>query len=303
MKYFLDKYFEKTNGFYPFFKYCPRIYWDYYICKRASNILGYKYNWKEPKTFNEKLRWLIFNEKLELKTKLADKILVKGYISSKIGCNHSAELYGIYNNFEEIDFSILPEKIAIKANHGWRMNIISKNKNFIYKNYRNINKITKNWLNINYEEFSVEPQYRNINRKLFAEYLRSDKENHLRNELQIYCFHGTPLLCELKKYINNNIGYQLYDTNWKLQNFTHSNIFFAAEEMRPEKLDEILEYSKILSQDFSFVRIDFAYNQNDVHVVEMTFTPCSAIIPFDDIKTDIYLGEMLSLPKKDAKNV
>ena len=67
MKYFLDKYFEKTKGFYPFFKYCPQKYWDYYFCKRATNTLGYEYNWHEPKTLNEKIRWLIYREKLDLK--------------------------------------------------------------------------------------------------------------------------------------------------------------------------------------------------------------------------------------------
>lgn len=300
MKYFLDKYFEKTKGFYPFFKNCPRNYWDYYISQRASKLLGYKYNWKEPNTLNEKIRWLIFNEKTKLKTKLTDKILVKGYVSSKIGCSHSAELYGVYDNFKEIDFSILPNEIAIKANHGWRMNIISKNRNFIYKNYKAMNKITKNWLETNYEEFSVEPQYRNIKRKLFAEYLRC---NNNQNEIQVYCFNGNPLFCELKKNINNNIFYQFYDTKWNLQNFTYANLFLEEKQDIPEKLDEILEYSRILSEEFSFVRIDFTYNNKDIHVLEMTFTPCSAIIPFDCISTDIYLGEMLTLPKQEELNV
>ena len=76
MKFVLDKYYKKTRGFYPFFKYCPDIYKDYYLKKRAFDTMGYEYNWKEPKTLNEKIRWLIFNEKLDLKTKLTDKILV-----------------------------------------------------------------------------------------------------------------------------------------------------------------------------------------------------------------------------------
>ena len=116
IKYFLDRYFKKTKGFYPFFKYCPECYWDYYITKRTENVLGYEYNWKSPKTFNEKLRWLIFNEKLELKTKLTDKILLKGYVASKIGSGHVAELYGVYNDFSEIDFSISEKSLYTPYN-------------------------------------------------------------------------------------------------------------------------------------------------------------------------------------------
>jgi hypothetical protein len=299
IKHILDKYFARTKGNYPFFKYCPKQYIDYYVNKKASNILGYEYNYRTPKTLNEKIRWLIFNENLELKTKLTDKISVKGYVASKLGCNHSAEIYGIYNNFKEIDFSILPNEIAIKANHGWRMNVISKNKNFIFSNFKDINYITNKWLKTNFEEFNVEPQYKNIKRKLFVEFLRS---NNYRNEIQVYCFNGKPVFCELPIKIGNNIFFQIYDTSWVLQKFTHSNIFYEEKQEIPYKLDDILEYSKILSNGFSFVRIDFAYNDKDIHVVEMTFTPFGAAIPFDNIETDYYLGDMLELPERGVVN-
>jgi len=296
MKYILDKYFEKTKGFYPFFKYCPDKYKIHYINRRASETLGYEYNYLNPRTFNEKIRWLIYNENLELKTKLTDKILVKGYIASKIGENHTAELYGVYDDFKEIDFSILPDKFALKANHGWRMNVIVKNKNFIYKNYEDLSKITKKWLKTDYEEFSVEPQYHNIKRKLFIEYLRNGDNKNNRNDIQIYCFNGKPLYCELKNYLNDSVYYQVYDIKWNLQDFNFSGFYMNQSAAKPEKFEEILEYARILSKDFSFVRIDFAYDNNNIHIVEMTFTPCSAIIPFHNQKTDFILGGMLELP-------
>lgn len=303
MKFLLDKYFEKTKGFFPFFKYCPRKYWDWYLKKRAYLTLGYDYNYKTPKTLSEKIRWLIYNEKPELKTKLTDKILAKGYVASKIGANHTAELYGIYDNFREIDFSVLPDEFALKANHGWKMNIFVKNKNFIYKNYKNIQKITDEWLKINYEEFSIEPQYRNIKRKLLIEQLRNDDQ--FRNDIQVYCFNGEPKFIELSfiKVSDSEkvFGGEFYNTNWELQKFTTCGRPTGTPVAQPKYLDKILEYAKILSKEFSFVRVDFSYDNENIHVVEMTFTPYSAMLPFRDKEVDLRLGEMLIIPNGEGK--
>lgn len=297
MKFLFDKYFKKTDGFYPFFKYCPNKYKNYYFCLRASRILGYKYNWETPKTLNEKIRWLIYNENLELKSKLTDKILVKGYIASRIGNNHCAEIYGIYNSIDEIDFSILPDRFVLKANHGCRMNVFVKNKKFIYKNYKDLKTITSRWLKTNYEDFSLEPQYKNINRKLFIESMRNS-DNDIK-DLSIYCFNGKPLFCEIKNTPYENKAYvQFYSTKWKLQDFTHTWEYNSTPIKEPPQLDVILEYAEILSKDFSFIRIDFSYDADNIHVVELTFTPCSAIIPFKEIRTDYLLGEKLIIPKK-----
>lgn len=289
MKFILDKYFEKTQGFYPFFKRCPKMYWDYYFAKRASNILGYNYNWREPRTLNEKIRWLIFNEKLDLKTKLSDKILVKSYVASKCGKNHSAEIYGIYNNFNEIDFSILPDKFALKANHGWKMNVLVRNKDSIKKEYENIKKLSNIWLKTNYEYFSLEPQYRHIKRKLFTEYLRKENSKELyKRDIKVWCFNGKPLFVE-----HNFI---FHDINWKKQKYEYTMPFERIESTpKVNKLDEILNIAQILASDFTFVRIDFALDDEDIHVLEMTFTPDSAIIPFTDKSFDFELGEMLNI--------
>lgn len=306
MKFILDKYFAKTKGLYPFFKYCPLKYWGYYIKKRTENTLGYDYNPENPKTFNEKIRWLIYNKKLELKTKLSDKILLKGYVASKLGANRTAELYGIYDSVEEIDFSVLPDKFALKANHGWKMNVIIKNKKDVYKYYDIIRKRTDKWLKINYEQFSVEPQYRNIKRKLFVERLR---DNHkYQSDIQVFCFNGKALYIELKQIkdpqTQETIVGQIYDRDWNLQSFTTSGLSAGNPVPPPEELDRIIDYAQILSKEFTFVRVDFAFDGENIHVVEMTFTPCSAMIPFKDKSIDLRLGEMLILPEiREAENV
>ena len=294
MKFILDKYYEKTRGFYPFFKYCPKIYWEHYLKRRAFDVLGYEYDWKNPKTLNEKIRWLIYNEKLDLKTKLTDKILVKSYVAQKIGKNHTAELYGVYNDFDEIDFDVLPNEFVLKANSGWKMNLFINNKNLInQKTKKQLKAVTKKWLNTNFEFFSVEPQYRNIKRKLLIERQRYINPDDYRKDIQVHCFNGYPLFFEIR----NQNDRHYFNKEWQPQDFTyHRQSTKETIISKPKCLDKIIEYSRILSAEFSYVRVDFAMDDKDIHVVEMTFTPHSAIIKFKNKEIDIELGKHLILP-------
>lgn len=291
MKFLLDKYFEEKKGNYPFFKYCPKKYWDYYINKRASYFLKYYYDYREKRTLNERVRWLVFHENLELKSKLSDKILMKSYTASKIGKGHTAELYGTYNNFDEIDFSVLPDKFVIKANHGWRMNIIVNNKNFIYKNKKAIKETTKKWLSENFFYFNIEPQYKDIKRKLLVECKREENGKYRQN-LQVHCINSEPVFIEWKECINGIAYSQFYDINWKLMPYSILDKFLPDSIERPKNFDEILEYSKVLSDGFSYVRIDFATDRDDIQVEEFTFTPYAGMMPFSNYKFDLELGQL-----------
>ncbi len=322
MKLLYDKFYQKTRGFYPFFKYCPRKYWENYIKKRAFDALGYEYDYNSPKTLNEKIRWLLYNEKPELKTRLSDKILVKSFAAEKLGPNHTAELYGVWDNFKDIPFNALPNSFALKANHGWRMNIIVKNKAFIYKHYKDLNSLTKKWLKINYEEYSAEPQYRNIKRKLFAEYLRLNtfltreapgggRNSYYRSDFKVHCFNEEPKFIEIALFLSNNINktppnllyhdFQFYNCKWELQPFSCIKPLVEIPQEKPAFLEEMLEYSKILSKGFSYVRIDFAPSPPNLHVVEMTFSPHSTFMPIIPVDYDRILGDMLQLPELDKK--
>ncbi len=296
LKKVLDKYFEKTQGFYPFFKYCPSKYHLYYINKRASKTLGYEYNYLEPRTFNEKVRWLIYNEKLKIKSLLTDKIKVKAYINEKIGEVRCAPIYGIWENFNAIDFSYIPNKFVLKVNHGWKMNFIVGNKRYLMENKPEIKKITNKWLKTKYEQYSLEPQYSFIDPKLFIEHL-IEQDTYNNFDYQVHCFNGEPVMIEtLRKTADKKYVTRFYDTDWHKLPYELSGFDIAEELKRPDFLNEMLAASKVLSKDFSYVRVDFTKsNDGHLYVLEMTFTPHSAIMPFKFISHDFELGKLLEI--------
>ncbi len=297
----LDKYFEKKKGFYPFFKYCPKKYQKHYINKRASLTLGYEYDYTNLRTLNEKIRWLIYNEKPNIKSILTDKIKVKTYIITLTGEGHAAETFGIWDSFDDIDFSYLPNEFALKANHGWKMNILVKNKKFIKEHKKEIRKRTNDWLKIKYAQYSLEPQYEDIEPKLFAEYLRP--LDTIRQDYQVHCFNGIPIMVELADKESHKAGIiasRFYDTDWNLLPYSaHGKLLSEKADEKLDFLEEMLGYSRILSKNFSYVRIDIAKSIEHLHILEMTFTPCFAMIPFNDKTHDFELGRLLKLPSEN----
>lgn len=299
IKKILEEYFEKTHGFYPFFKYCPKGYHTYFINKRASQTLGYSYNYLRPQTFNEKVRWLIYNEKLKIKSLLTDKIKVKTYINEKLGGNYCSPIYGIWNKFDDIDFSYIPNKFALKINSGWKMNFIIGNKKYLIKEKDLIRKKIQKWLKIKYEEYSLEPQYGLIKPQLFIEHLIEQDLDKIC-DYQVHCFNEQPIMIETL-YKNNENRYfsKFYDTDWNILPYEIRGFTNSKEMEKPKFLNEMLEDSKKLAKGFSYVRIDFTQSQSgQLYVLEMTFTPHSAMMPFELISQDFELGKLLEINKK-----
>ena len=88
--------------------------------------VGRPLNLRAPKTFNEKVQWLKLYDSTPLKTRLADKYLVKEWIKEKIGEKYLVPLLGVWDSFDEIDFNNLPDQFVLKANHGAAMTLIIK---------------------------------------------------------------------------------------------------------------------------------------------------------------------------------
>ena len=66
---------------------------------------GKELNLENPQNFNEKIQWLKLYDNSPLKTKLADKYLVREWIKEKIGEEYLIPLLGVWDNFDDIDFT------------------------------------------------------------------------------------------------------------------------------------------------------------------------------------------------------
>lgn len=260
---------------------------------------GRELNLENPKTFNEKIQWLKLYDNSPLKTKLADKYLVREWINENLGEEYLIPLLGVYDSFDEIDFDKLPDKFVLKANHGCAWNIIVKDKQKFDK--KKAKKKFDKWMKRNYAlKAGFEMQYKDIPPKIVAEAFIQDSKGEL-NDYKVLCFNGEPKFIWIDQGRFSNRTENIYDTKWNLQPFllTYEN---SKEEVPPPKnLETMIEFARKLSKDFALVRVDFYNVDGKIYFGEMTFTSASGVDVFKPAEYDLKLGEMLELPKSKNK--
>lgn len=255
-----------------------------------------KLNLRNPTNFNEKIQWLKFNEyKGDIYTLCADKYKVREYIISK-GCGEILnELYGVYDNPQAIDYDALPEKFALKCNHGAGYNIICDNKSSL--DVEKTNKKLNEWLKQDFSSHFVEPQYKKIERKILCEKFIENESGGFPNDYKFYCFNGKPyavMVCIGRE--KGTPKFYYFDMDWNPLPFEDTIELINDNQLpeMPEGFHKMKEYAFKLATDFKFVRADFYLLNGQVIFGELTFTP-SAGLDVTLQEADVILGGQLKL--------
>lgn len=253
-----------------------------------------------PRDLNEKFMWLklhIYNYH-PLVTRCADKYAMREYVEQK-GCPELLnQLYGVWESPEEIDYEKLPNKFVLKCNHGCGFNLICRDRDTL--DIEQTNKTLKNWLKTDYWRRSAELNYKNTPRKIFCEkYLETQKGT--LPDYKVMCFYGEPqyiLYCDGR---GSHLRYINYSLDWELLPYNKEKKI--GEQPKPETLEKMLQYARILSKDFPAVRMDFYDKDGELLLGEMTFTPAACLgiaLPQEGLD---YYGERLQLQKELTVNM
>lgn len=277
-----------------------KILWKYFL--RKGRII----NLKNPRLFTEKIQWLKIYDCTPIKTRLADKIAVREWVKGKIGEKYLKKVYGIYEKYEDINFSKLPKEYVIKTNHGCNMQLLVIEGGKPDKSQK---ERFNNFLKINYAYKSgYEMQYKDIKPLIFTEeYIKnfhplcqnSSDFSDYRPELfeyLIFCFNGEPkLILFASGKRTDKICCTMFDTQWNNLHFNYGGYLHEAPVPVPENFDKMLDIARTLSKDFKFVRVDLHNVEGKIYFGEMTFTPASGYMKFCPRKYDRILGGMLDL--------
>ncbi|MCR6571463.1 ATP-grasp fold amidoligase family protein [Campylobacter insulaenigrae] len=302
-----------------------------FFVNRHKNIFGYIPNFKEPKTFNEKLVYRMLYDRSPFYSFLADKLKVRIYIASILSnksnyknmlsknsilfkdinelkqelfntnsCKFLPKLYAIYDRVSDIEFDKLPNSFVLKTNHDCGGYVIVRNKKEFLRDINlfstSIEKLNHH-LNLNYYSLSREWQYKNIKPKLFVEELLVNENDQPADTYKFHIF-------DHKKLDNNYIqvttdrfnDYKRYimDIHWNIAPF---NFIYdiASNENKPKKplnFDQMFNISLILSEQFDYVRVDLYCVSGCIYVGELTFTHGAAGEKTNPIEWDNKLGKL-----------
>lgn len=244
------------------------------IDKQYQSLFGKKICWEDPKSFNEKLQvsklYLLF----PMKTRLADKVAVREWIRETIGAKYLIPLIGVYNSFNDIQFSTLPNSFVIKCNHDSGSVTICKDKSKLDLK-RLAERYTK-LLNKDYSFQGFEMHYRGIQPRIVIEQYMG-----MLRDYKFMCFHGKVEFFWVDFDRFGNHTRLTYDRNGNRLPFTMSYPENENQLPPPDKYQQMIQIAEVLSRNFEHVRVDLYLIQDRIFFSEMTFTTGNGFEPFN----------------------
>ncbi len=266
----------------------------------AERKLGYKIDWNNPQTFNEKIMWLKLYYQNPLVTQCCDKFAVKEYVDDVIGEGHVVPNIDWWTHPDEIDFDKLPDKFALKVNWSSGFNIIVKDKNEI--NQDEIREKLSDWIkpyqNSYYQMFNW--GYKYMSPVIYAEeYISEVGDSEQVFDYKFFCYNGECKNIFITTDRFTNKTYNWFDRDFNELPFTYGEAGKTKGGVeKPKHYEEMVEYAEKLAKPFPFVRVDFYEVGDRVMVGEMTFYSGGGILKFTPPEWDKKLGDLITLPPR-----
>lgn len=261
-----------------------------------------------PKRFTEKVQWMkIYYSSPEI-VRCIDKVSFKDYITEHLGEGHTAKLYKVWNEPQEVSFDGLPETCVLKSNcssEGRNIRLITNWKNVDQEAL--LNEVREKWFDRRFLcTNSFITAYHQVTPVVFAEELIPGFNGAC--EYKVFCFNGEPKCLYIPgyKFIEGTesdvSSVSFYTLQWEFMNFQFGNYGYIENLKRPEKLGQMLDIAKSIARDFMFVRVDFVDSIEGLYLSELTFYPSGGLIPFHPIDADELLGSWLQLDRSFEEN-
>ena len=255
-------------------------------------IFRRKLHLDQPVTFTEKISWYKLYWRNHLAHTCTDKYCVRDYIAKKIGMKYLCECYGCWDNFDDIDFSKLPDQFVLKATNGSGNVVICRDKNtFDYENARRtLNLYRKRHFSSKTKEWT----YYNLPNKIIAERFITREDNSAIYDYKFFCFNGKPEFLLVGSDRDTDVKFTYFDMDWnyipvKCGHGNNPNI------QRPVHFDEMVEVAKKLSEDFPHVRVDLYDEGGRVYFGELTFYHYGGTTRFEPDEWDFKFGQYFNL--------
>lgn len=252
------------------------LFYMIYYPKRYADLLyfktfGHYINWKEPRDLNEWINYLAFNTDTHDWSRLSDKLAARDYVSSRGLDSILIPIYGVWDNANDIDFNLLPNSFVLKTNHACGDTIMVTDKSSI--DTESIRQHIRNSLSLRFGVETAEPHYLRIAPKIFAEQLVPPP---LNIDYKVWCFHGIPeciMTISNRDIESGHYCMNVYDLDWnKHPEWVTTHYQNSIEIPKPKRLNEMIDYARILSKGFPQVRVDFYHTNKGIFFGELTFT-------------------------------
>lgn len=268
-----------------------------YVLWKYRLNMGEKCDLEHPKTFQEKLQWLKFNDRKPIYHQMVDKAEVKRFISERIGEEYVIPSIGVWEHFEDIDFNIFPKEFIIKNTNDSGTYFICTDKDKLDKNEM-IKRLSVTW-GKDYYYASREWPYKDLRHRIIAEPLLHDETSNVLTDYKFFTFNGEPKFYYTTSDRGSKSGLKedFFDINGKLLEFNQEGYKNNPQTPPiPKNLEKMVEFARILAKDTYHLRVDFYELGDRLYVGEMTFFDGGGFCPFSPRKYNRIIGNWIKLP-------
>jgi hypothetical protein len=249
-------------------------------------------HFKNPRSFSEKVWNRMLFDRNPLWTMLSDKLLVRGYVASKVGSEYLIPLLWSGDNPEEIPFDKLPLKFVVKTNHGCGYNIIVKDKTQL--DQRNTTLQLEKWLHENYCQehlAGMEWSYKNIIPTIIVESFLEDSGS-VPVDYKFFCFSGRVEFFKIDFGRFEDHSEKFFDRDLNpLDLFEKGLKQYQSKIILPENCEDMVRVAESLAVNLDFIRVDLYNVSSRIYFGELTCYPGGGIVQWIPRKYDFLLGE------------
>lgn len=275
-----------------------------YIKRRYKALVGKEIDLDHPKSFNEKLQWLKIHYRIPELTTMVDKSTAKEYVSALIGKEYIIPTLGVWDHFDDIDFSSLPEKFVLKCTHDSGGLVICKDKSTLDLE-KTRNKIEKS-LRKNFYWNGREWPYKNVPPRIIAEQYLEEKNEGTSidrpiDNYKFLCSRGRCFAFYITIGGGHNVGTTLtyFDIQKNRLPVEHYQFKPHPSPIRlSEQADSMMRLAEKLSEALPFGRIDFYCVNNQIFFGEITLYPDSGFGKLVPEEYDVIWGKEIELPEE-----
>lgn len=285
----------------------------YYAYRNPEKLVRIRYRQRfgtdpdlaNPRTFNEKILWMMLYSDTSRWSQMADKYRVREYVEQRGLGWMLNDLYGVWKSAWDIDFSRrgkLPDSFVLKTNNGYGQVFIVQNKH--KADTRTICRTLSHTLKKKFGRMTAEHHYFGIEPRIIAERMLHPDPTLSCSliDYKFYCFDGTPYCCMVcyDRKSPSDVKTGLYDARtWENIGHHVTGKYYDPEQRdipRPASLDRMLDAASRLSAGFPQVRVDlYEINGNPVFG-ELTFTSSAGVDTGFTREFQEMMGAQFSLP-------
>jgi hypothetical protein len=252
-------------------------------------------NLQNPVEFMDKIQWLKLYYYTENYGYLVDKYEVREFIKERIGEKYLNKFIDVFYTVNEINFENLPNQFALKGTHGSGYNIIVDDKSKL--NWEKAKVKLLKFLKSDYSKKNEENIYKALIPKILVEEYLSDLNDNYIIDYKFFCFHGKAKYVWVKTFHDGKYRNCYFDLNWnKIKDDSNKKNYLEIDIPKPENLDEMINISNKLSEDFIFVRVDLYSIKMKVYFGELTFFPWGGKERLTVERFNKEFGDLIQLP-------